>query len=109
MALAHAASGQVVDVHALNASLSESRTVALFKSDEIEVIRLILPAGKTMPSHRVKGEITLHCLEGEIDLELADKTERLKAGQLVWLEGNADHALTALRDSSVLVTIALRK
>lgn len=109
MALSHAASGQIVDLQALAQSLEEARTVALFKTDEIEAIRLVMPAGKTMPSHRVKGEVTIHCLEGEVDLKLADRCERLKAGQLVWLEGSADHALTAVRDASLLVTIVLRK
>jgi quercetin dioxygenase-like cupin family protein len=33
----------------------------------------------------------------------------MKAGQLVWLEGGVDHALTAVKNSSLLVTIVLRK
>ena len=33
----------------------------------------------------------------------------MKAGQLVWLQGSVEHALTALRDSSLLLTIVLRK
>ena len=109
MAISHAASGQIVDVQAPAQAFPEARNVALFKTDELEVMRLVMPAHKTMPSHRVKGEITIHCLEGEIDLHLTGKTLRLKAGQLVWLEGNADHALTALLDSLLLVTLVLRK
>lgn len=109
MAIAHAASGQIVDVHPPADRLSEARTVALFKTEGLEVMRLIMPAHKTMPSHRVRGEITIHCLEGEIDLDMDGQSQRMKAGQLVWLEGNVDHALTAVRDSSLLVTIVLRK
>ena len=109
MAIAHAASGQIVDVQPPADRLSEARTVALFKTDGLEVMRLVMPAHKTMPSHRVRGEITIHCLEGEIDLGMDGQSQRMKAGQLVWLEGNVDHALTAVRDSSLLVTIVLRK
>ena len=108
MAITHAAPGQIVDVQALGDQLGEARTVALFKTADLEVIRLVMPAGKNMPSHAVKGEITIHCLEGEIDLTADGKTRCMKAGQLVWLEGNVAHALTAQQDSSLLLTIVLR-
>ena len=109
MAIAHVASGQIVDVLPLAERLSQARTVALFKTEGLEVMRVVMPAHKTMPSHRVRGEITIHCLEGEIDFSMDGQSQRLKAGELVWLEGNVDHALTAVRDSSLLVTIVLRK
>lgn len=50
MAITHAAPGQLVDVQPLGDQLSESRNVALFKTDELEVIRLVMPTGKAMPS-----------------------------------------------------------
>ena len=109
MAIAHAAPGQLVDVLPLGSQLSEARTSALFKTDELEVMRVVLPAGKTVPAHKVKGEITIHCLEGEVDLMAGGQTQRMKAGQLVWLEGSVDHALKAIQDASLLVTIVLRK
>ena len=109
MAITHATSGQIVDVQALGDGLADARTVALFKTDELEVMRLVMPAHKTMPSHSVKGEITIHCLEGEVELDVDGRTQRLRAGQLVWLEGSVAHGLTALRDASLLLTIVLRK
>ena len=109
MAIAHAAPGQLVDVQPLGNKLCESRNVALFKTGELEVMRLVMPAGKTMPSHWVKGEVTIHCLEGEVGLTAGRQTRQMKAGQLVWLEGGVDHALTAVQDSSLLLTIVLRK
>ncbi|MBH2018950.1 MAG: cupin domain-containing protein [Burkholderiales bacterium] len=109
MAIAHAAPGQIVDVQPLDKQLCESRNVALFKTDALEVMRLVMPAGKTMPSHWVKGEVTIHCLEGELDLMAGGHIRRMKAGQLVWLEGGMDHALAAVQDSSLLLTIVLRK
>ena len=109
MAIAHAAPGQLVDVLPLGEKLGEARNVALFKTDGLEVIRLVMPAGKTMPSHWVKGEVTIHCLEGEVGLTAGGRTRQMMAGQLVWLEGGVDHALTAVKDSSLLLTIVLRK
>lgn len=109
MAIAHAASGQIVDVLPLGEQLCESRNFALFKTEELEVMRLVMPAGKTMPSHWVKGELTIYCVEGEVDLTARGQNQRMKAGQLVWLEGGVDHALTAVQNSSLLLTIVLRK
>ncbi|MDB5886287.1 MAG: Cupin 2, conserved barrel domain protein [Polaromonas sp.] len=109
MAIAHAAPGQLVDVHPLGNKLSESHNVALFKTNELEVIRLVMPAGKTMPSHWVKGEVMIHCLEGSVSLTAGGQTRQMSANQLVWLEGGVDHALTAVQDASLLLTIVLRK
>ena len=109
MAITHAAPGQLVDVQPLGDQLSESRNVALFKSDELEVIRLVMPAGKSMPPHGVKGDIMIHCLEGAINLTAGGQTRQMMAGQLLWLEGGVDHALEAVQDSSLLLTIVLRK
>ena len=109
MAIPHAAPGQLVDVQPLGDQLSESRNVALFKSNELEVIRLVMPAGKSMPSHAVNGDIMIHCLEGAINLTAGGQTRQMMAGQLVWLEGGVGHALEAVQDSSLLLTIVLRK
>ena len=51
----------------------------------------------------------IHCLEGAINLTAGGQTRQMKAGQLVWLEGGVDHALEAVHDSSLLLTIVLRK
>lgn len=109
MAIEHAASGQLMDVQPLAGKLAESKTSALFKSDELEVMRLVLAAHKSMPMHSVKGEITVQCLEGEVQFNAGGRMQHMQAGQLVWLAGGVEHGLTALRDASLLVTIALRK
>jgi quercetin dioxygenase-like cupin family protein len=108
MALQHASSGQTLDVRPLGARLTTERTAALFKSADLEVMRLVLLAGKALPPHRVPGEITIHCIEGSLDIELDDVTVRLEAGELLFLAGNAMHGVSALTDTSALVTIALK-
>lgn len=107
MAIHHAAPAEVFDVRPLGASFSGARTNALVKTDTLEVIRIVLPAGKRLPPHRVEGEITVQCLEGHIVFD-ADGTEhKLTPGQMLYLPGGATHALRGVEDSSVLVTILL--
>lgn len=56
MALPHATASEPVDVRPLGARLAGEKTTALFKSRDLEVIRLVLPAGASLPPHQVRGE-----------------------------------------------------
>jgi quercetin dioxygenase-like cupin family protein len=108
MAIHHAMPAEVFDVRPLGSALRESRTTVLVKTDTLEVIRIVLPAGKQLPPHRVSGEITVQCLEGRMVFD-ADGTEHeLSAGQMLYLAGGATHAVRGITDSSLLVTILLR-
>lgn len=109
MALPHAAPGQVIDLQPLGDALAEARTTALFKSDDLELMRLVLPAGKSLPMHAVAGEITVQCIEGEIDVSTEAASHVLRAGQLLYLRRGVPHGVRALRDASALVTVVLRR
>ncbi|MGE8669400.1 MAG: cupin domain-containing protein [Achromobacter mucicolens] len=109
MALKHADPGQVIDIKPYGAALAQKQSVALFKSEDLEVMRLVLLAGNTMASHDVAGEITLQCLEGSIEISADGATHVLYPGHLMYLPGRAPHALFALENASVLVTVALKR
>ena len=109
MAQTHAASGDVIDLQPLGAALPGSRTTALIKGEQLELARLVLAAGKSLREHSTRGEITLLCLEGEIELSTPTATRRLKPGQLVHLGAGTPHGLLALSDATALVTICLQR
>jgi len=102
MAIPHAQSGQVIDVRPLGPSLADERTVALFKTDDLEVMRLVLAAGKSLPPHKVAGEITIQCIEGRIDVTLNGESRILEAGQLIYLARDVVHGVVAIEDASQL-------
>jgi len=108
MAIAHLQAGDVVNVVPLGAALSETRTHALFKSDDLEVIRIVMTTGDTMPAHTVAGEITVQCIEGQVILTCDAGERELTAGQLIHLGRNDPHALRCVENASLLLTIALR-
>lgn len=107
MALEHATSGQVIDLVRTGEDPAHFSAIALVKTGQIELIRLVLPAGKEMPEHHVRGEITLQCLAGEIALITSERSVTLKAGEMLFLEGGAPHSMRALTDAVALVTIVL--
>jgi quercetin dioxygenase-like cupin family protein len=92
----------------LGAQLAERKTTALFKSRDLEVIRLVLPQGGELPPHKVPGEITIHCIEGSLDIILGAEVRPLGAGELLFLAGGVMHGVRSKAPSSALVTIALR-
>jgi quercetin dioxygenase-like cupin family protein len=108
MAIAHASPGETIDVRPLAGRLPGEKTVALFKSEHLEVIRLVLAAGKSLPPHKVPGEITVQCIEGRIDVTAEGRSHVLGAGQLLYLAAGVTHGVVALEHASALVTIALR-
>jgi len=109
MAIPHANSGQIIDIRPLGNRLKDSTTTTLVKTDHLEVIRLVIPTGKEIPPHKTPGEITVQCLEGVVNFTAEGQTQVLEAGQLLFLRGDELHALTAIENASVLVTILLQK
>jgi quercetin dioxygenase-like cupin family protein len=108
MALHHAKPGEIVDLGPIGPGLGEVRTAAIIKTDHFEAIRLIVHAGAEIPQHKVSGEITLHCLEGHVELGVDPKPIALRANEWVYLKGGAPHSVKAIEDSSLLLTIFLR-
>ena len=107
MAIAHAVSGDVVDLRAPALPGSADKTTAIFKASDLEVMRLVMPAGKRMPDHDVPGSITLQCLRGKVDLLLPDRTSTLAAGEFAYVAGGVAHGLYAQQDCELLLTIAI--
>jgi quercetin dioxygenase-like cupin family protein len=66
MAIPHAQSGEVIDIRPLGSALAQARTSTLAKTKALEIIRLVIPAGKDIPGHKAQGEITVQCLEGRV-------------------------------------------
>jgi len=108
MSIHHAKSGEVI-ILPLAASLAGSKTTTLVKTADLELIRLVLPAGKEIPSHQAPGEITVQCLEGRVAFTADGKTQELTAGQLLYLAAGESHALKAIEASSLLVTLLMGK
>lgn len=109
MAIPHAQPGEVIDVRPLADRLPETITHTLLKTENVEVLRLVLPAGKKLAEHKAPGEITVHCLEGQVHFTAPNGTQTLQAGQMLFLNAADLHAVEAIQDSSLLVTILLRK
>src|SRR5690606_5639487 len=109
MAIAHAKPNEVIDLSPLGSGIADQKTYTLFKSEQIEVLRLVLPTGKVIAEHRAPGEITVHCLEGRVAFSAAGTRHELAAGQMLFLTAGEPHALESLEDATVLVTLVVKQ
>ena len=107
MSIPHANPGEIVDVRPLGAALATAVTKTLVKTKSTEVVRLVVPAGKQIPSHKAKGEIVVQCLEGKIAFTAFGTTHDLEAGQLLYLPAGELHSVRGVEDGSLLLTLLL--
>lgn len=103
MALEHAKPGAVVALRRLGSAIGADKTSALIKTDRFEVMRLVVPAGTTIPAHQVPGYLTLYCLEGRI--QLGPSGAEMGSGDWIYLERGEPHSVQGIEDSSLLLTI----
>ena len=106
MAIPHARPGEPVNVLSPDGA-PPTLTTTLIKTESIEVIRLVMSAGKEFARHQVSGELTLQCLAGSATLRLDGPSCELSAGMMTYLSGGQVHSLVAREDSSLLLTIVL--
>lgn len=108
MAITHAQPGEVVDIRPLGSELANAQTRTLFKTKHLELVRMVIPAGKEIPEHKAPHEIIVQCLEGRIAFTALGKTTELEPGQLLYLNGDEPHSLKGIEDGSLLLTILLK-
>ena len=109
MAIPHAKPGEVVDVRPLGSALASAQTKTLVRAEQVEVIRLVVQAGKEIPEHKAKGEVVVHCLEGRVAFTASGKTQTLEAGHLLYLPNGEPHSVKGVENASLLVTVLLPK
>ena len=105
MAIPHAQPGDVIDMRPLADQLAASITKTLIKTTQVEVIHMVLPAGKVLSEHKAPGEIIVQCLEGDITFTTMGEPRTLRAGDMLYLTAGEPHDLEAVEDSSFLLTI----
>ena len=85
------------------------QTKTLVRAEQVEVIRLVVPAGKEIEEHKAKGEIVVQCLEGKVAFTAFGKTQNLEAGKLLYLPTGEPHTVKGIEDASLLLTVLLPK
>lgn len=109
MSIPHAASGELIDVRPLGDGFHDKASATLVRAAHLEVFRMALPAGKQLQEHSASGAITIQCIEGAVEFEAHGNRQRMYPGSLVYLADNEPHAVRAIENASLLITVLLHR
>jgi quercetin dioxygenase-like cupin family protein len=101
--------GELVDVRPSESAVTSSQRTILLRAEQVEIARLVVPAGKEIPEHKAKGEIVVQCLAGRVAYDVFGKTLTLEAGKLLYMPMGEPHSVKGIEDASLLLTVFLPK
>ena len=109
MTTLHTNLGELVDVRPVASGLASSQRTILLRAEQVEIARLVVPAGKEIPEHKAKGEIVVQCLAGRVAYNVFGKTLTLEPGKLLYMPMGELHSVQGIEDASLLLTNFLPK
>lgn len=101
----HVDAGEVINLETLKGDMDVESSYALIKTDDMEVIRMALPKGKTISEHSVNGEVSVQCLKGRILFNVDGKVVDLSNDDWFYLRKQQTYSYTVKVDTILLVTI----
>lgn len=88
-------------------STDRHRQITVFHKGPLRIVLFTFEAGAGLPSHRAPGFVVIHTLRGRITVKTMNASHDLAAGQLVLLDPEVVHDVTAAEPSDMLLTISL--
>ena len=88
-------------------STERHRQITVFHKGPLRMVLFAFEAGAGLPSHRAPGFVVIHTLRGRITVKTLNDSHDLAAGQLVMLDPEVVHDVTAVESSDMLLTISL--
>jgi quercetin dioxygenase-like cupin family protein len=99
--------GDVVDLKTTPGAEAHRSTV-LVQSEELQVTRVELDAGKELPPQRTLGDVTVQVLEGRVAISVGDgDAKQMHPGDLMYLCAKVPHSIEAQEDSVLLMSMGL--
>lgn len=81
----------------------------LVKDGQLRLTLVAMREGAEMREHTVDGPSSFQCLHGNIRFQIRDEAIELSENSVLVLNTGVSHNVSALRDSTFLITISLVK
>lgn len=101
-----------IDLAAVACQLQQESTwsgnrnaVTLVKHQDFRLVLTALKAGARLARHGVRGSALIQVLAGRVRVTICDQDLSLGAGQVVSLDPNLNHEVSAVEDALLLITI----
>lgn len=85
------------------------RQITVFHKGQLRIVLFAFEAGGALPSHRAPGCVVIHTLRGRIHVKTLNENYELATGQLLLLDPEVVHDVTAAEQSDMLLTISMRQ
>lgn len=86
---------------------SDRNAVTVFKSNKMRIVLIALHSGAVMKKHTAAGMISVQVLEGRMEFATDVQTTGLSKGQMLALHKGIPHSVTAIEETTFLLTIVL--
>lgn len=85
---------------------NRAKTKVIVETSFSKEIRILLKKNQTMKEHKTPYPILIHILEGNIALGVQGEIVAMKNGDIITLDGDIAHDLTAIEDSIIRLTLS---
>src|SRR5206468_9250203 len=69
--------------------------ITLFKTKGMRIVLVIMHAGAEMRPQTIDALVSLHVLDGYLEIVTDERTARIEAGQILTLHANINHSVQA--------------
>ncbi|PQV63368.1 Cupin domain-containing protein [Abditibacterium utsteinense] len=85
------------------------RQMTLFHRAPVTKVLFAFDAGGTLAKHSAHGLVTIHVLEGQLQVQVDGQDHELNAGQILILNPDVPHDVRASQNSAMLLTVHMEK
>lgn len=85
------------------------RQITIAHHDSLTVTLFHFEEGSKLPEHVVDGAVTIHVLDGDIEVETDEEVHRLEDDQILILAPKVEHDVRALEETRMLLTVHLHR
>jgi quercetin dioxygenase-like cupin family protein len=83
------------------------RQIAIAHRRGMTLVLFYFEEGGQMPDHEVDGAVTIHLLDGDLEIHTDEREHHLQSGQMLILNPGVTHEVKAHRESKMLLTIGV--
>ncbi len=85
------------------------RQITIAHHDSLTLTLFHFEEGSRLPEHAVEGTVTIHVLDGDVEVETDEEIHRLEDNQVLILAPHIEHDVRALEETRLLVTVHLQR
>lgn len=88
-------------------STDKHRQITVFHKGSLRMVLFAFEAGGGLPAHRAPGIVVIHTLRGRLHVKTLNESYDLAAGQVLTLDPEVVHDVSAADQSEMLLTISI--